>query len=183
MLPETSAVFVDVVEHPTRVPTTTTAKKGKHNLSVSIFYLSFDIGQFLFAAREGPNASGWSPATHQNAQTNGHGSRRLLVRCPGSWMRTGWQQCCPQNRLTPISDQRWLVKKQSTERNIRRDNNETCVKGVSKFHSRKREAGRSPIQYGGASQHQRGSGDGQRRDPVSRLMGECHACKADHVDT
>src|SRR5450755_2808595 len=38
-LSETSGDFVDVVEHPTRVPTTTSASKVKHRLSVFIFRL------------------------------------------------------------------------------------------------------------------------------------------------
>src|ERR1022692_5329451 len=36
MLSETSAVFLDVVEHPTRVPTTAIASMDKHGLNVFI---------------------------------------------------------------------------------------------------------------------------------------------------
>src|ERR1019366_478724 len=75
MLPETSAFFVDVVEHPTRVPTTITAKKGKHNLSVFMFLLCYDIGHCLISAREGPNAAGRS-IYPPNVQTNGHSTLR-----------------------------------------------------------------------------------------------------------
>jgi hypothetical protein len=36
---EISAAFVDVVEHPTRVPTVTTAKKDKNGLRAFILFL------------------------------------------------------------------------------------------------------------------------------------------------
>jgi hypothetical protein len=39
MLAVTSADFVDLGEHPTRVPATTTASKNKHGLRVFIFLL------------------------------------------------------------------------------------------------------------------------------------------------
>src|ERR1035437_1264318 len=39
MLAETSTALVDVVEHPTRVPTIATASKYKHGLSVFILLL------------------------------------------------------------------------------------------------------------------------------------------------
>jgi hypothetical protein len=39
MLAETSVAFLDVVEHPARVPTISTASKEKYSLNVFIFLL------------------------------------------------------------------------------------------------------------------------------------------------
>jgi hypothetical protein len=71
MLSETSAVFVDVVEQPTRVPKTTTTSNAKHSLSVFIFLLSYDISQSLFRRTTRPERL-WTEYFHPpNAQTNG----------------------------------------------------------------------------------------------------------------
>src|SRR5438094_9826868 len=54
MLSETSAALVDIVEHPTRVPTATKAKKAKNEFRIFIFS-PFDATS-VNLPRNGPNS-------------------------------------------------------------------------------------------------------------------------------